>query len=428
MAVMSLGAHLEELRARLMKCLVALAGAFILCWVFRVQLMVILMRPHVSAMRVFELDATLKFRSYLEPIMAQLKACIVVALVITAPIIIYQTWAFVAPGLFPHERHKTVKLGAACVACFAGGVLFGYFLFVPLALRYLLSLSGPAMEPVLMIDSYLSLFFLLTFGLGVAFQTPVVVFCLIRWGVLDVQSLQKNRKAVILAAFVLGAILTPGPDPVTQIMMAVTLMVLYDLGGLFAAPSAGTVKGFLKFTGTVAVLGAGLVSWRAFWPVAEASVLKGAVTVGDSPVEAGRPAKVRRGAVCRTGKNSAARIAFGRKRVREVFLAEDGRLQVNGPQSVLLLGGESLVVIPLGSAEITVHSAPATVIVAGARAQLSSPRPSTLTVTVFDGEVDVKSGGQSRRIAAGETATFQTGGEPVDASEAERRWHDLIKP
>jgi len=427
MTVMPLGAHLEELRARLIKCLLALAGTFLLCWVFRERLVAILIKPHVIAMRAFELDTTLKFRSYLEPVVAQLKACIVVALVITAPIIIYQTWAFVAPGLFPHERSKTLKLGAACVVCFGAGVCFGYFLFVPIALRYLLSLSGAATEPVLMIGSYLSMFFLLTFALGIAFQTPVVVFYLVRWGVLDVKSLQKSRKGVILAAFVIGAFLTP-PDPLTQIMMAVTLIVLYDLGGLLAAPSAATVKGFLKFAGSVAAIAAGLAAWYAFWPVAEASVIKGTVTVGGDPVEAGRPAKVRRGAVCRTAGDSVARIVFGRKGATEAFLAEQGRLQVNGPRSVRLLGGEALVASVRESAELSVHTAAATVVVAGARAQLACPRPGTLTVTVFRGQVGVKSEGLSRRIAAGETATFHTGGEPVDYSEAEQRWRELTRP
>lgn len=422
---MPLGAHLEELRSRLIKCLMILAGTFILCWVFRERLMTVLTRPHVSAMRAFELETSLKFRSYLEPVVAQLKACVVVALVLTAPVLIYQIWAFVAPGLFRHERYRTLKLGAACLLCFASGVCFGYFLFVPVALRYLLGLSGADTEPVLMIGSYLSMFFLLTFALGVAFQTPVVIYYLIRWGVLNAESLQKNRKVVILAAFVIAAVLTP-PDPLTQAMMAVTLIVLYDLGGLLAAPSRATVKSFFKFTGAVVLVAGVFAGWYAFWPVAEVSALQGVVEAGKRQLSAGQAAKLPRGVVCRTGTDATARIAFGREGGPEVYLAGGGRLHIHGPRSISLYDGHSLVASPDAGTGLTVHTAPATVTVAGARAELSCPDDDTLVVGVFEGQVLVKIGGETKRITAGQTATFRKGGEAADLSGAQRRWRELL--
>ncbi len=422
---MPLGAHLEELRSRLIKCLLALAGTFILCWVFRERLMAILVGPHVSAMRAFELDTTLKFRSYLEPVVAQLKACVVASLVVTAPVIIYQTWAFIAPGLFPRERYKAVKLGAACMVCFAAGVCFGYFVFVPVALRYLLRLSGAATEPVLMVGAYLSMFFVLTFALGIAFQTPVVVYYLVRWGVVDVQGLQKNRKPVILGAFVIGAFLTP-PDPLTQILMAVTLIVLYDLGGLLAAPSRATLVGFFKFTGLVALVGGVFVSWYSFWPVAQFHVLEGAAEVGGRQFSAGQVTGLRRGAMCRTGKDGSARIVLGGRDGPEIYLAGSARMQVNGPANVRLFVGQSLVVSRNPGSEFSLHAAPARAVLARARAEFTCPDEDTLAVTVFEGEVLAKVGTQTRRIAAGQTVTFRNGGEPTDVSDAERRWRALI--
>ncbi len=175
MKVMPLGQHLEELRRRIIVCIVAFAAVFLACWVVRDRLMALLVWPHVRVMRSFELDPALKFQSYMEPVLAQLKACAIAAVALAAPVIIYEIWAFVAPGLFAHERRKAVWLGAACVACFFAGIAFGYFLFIPVALRYLLLLSGPTTEPVLMVGAYLTTFFLLTLALGVAFQTPVVI-------------------------------------------------------------------------------------------------------------------------------------------------------------------------------------------------------------------------------------------------------------
>ncbi len=423
---MPLGAHLEELRSRLIKCLLALAGTFILCWVFRERLMAILVRPHVSAMRAFELDTTLKFGSYLEPVVAQLKACVVASLVVTAPMLIYQVWAFIAPGLFPRERYKAVKLGVACMVCFAAGVCFGYFIFVPVALRYLLRLSGAATEPVLMVAAYLSMFFLLTFALGIAFQTPVVVCYLVRWGVVDIESLHKNRKAVILAAFILGAILTP-PDPMTQILMAVTLIVLYDLGGLLAAPSRATLVGFFKFTGLVAVVGGAFVGWYSFWPVAQFHVLEGTAEVRGRQFSAGEVTGMRRGAMCRTGKDGSARIAFGGQDGPDIYLAGSTRMQVNGPANVRLFVGQSLVVIRNSVGEFSFHAAPARAVLTTARAEFTCPSEDTLAITVFEGEVLAKVGAQTRRIVAGQTATFRDGGEPTDVSDAEQRWRALME-
>jgi sec-independent protein translocase protein TatC len=423
---MSLGQHLEELRWRVLKCLFAMGAAFILCFAFRNQLRPILLRPHVLAMRALELDTMLKFSTYFESVVAQLKACLVVALVLTSPYVIYQAWAFVAPGLFPRERYKAVRLGLASMACFAAGVAFAYFAFIPVALRYLAALAGGWAEPMLMIGSYFSALFFLSIGLGVAFQTPVVVFCLIRWGVLDPKSLQRHRRAVILGAFVLGAILTPGPDVVTQFMMSITLLVLYDLGGLLAAPSRQAVVGSLRFTGALLAVLAALGAWYAFWPVATASALKGTLTVGKTFVVPGRTARVTRGKVCRTPAGSVARLAFGGAEGPAVYLAGGTALHVHGPTSLSLYSGEMLVVNPNGTRDLAVHTSPATASVAGARASLSAPDADTLKVTVFEGTVQVKAGGQLRHVAAGQTATFRRGGEPADLSEAEQHWADLI--
>ncbi len=427
MAVMTLGEHLEELRRRLIVCLVAVAAVFIVCWLRRGYVMAVLRGPHERVMRAFDLSTLLKYQSYLEPVWTQLTACFVVALIIAAPIIIYQTWAFVAPGLFPHERRKVFRLGTACVVCFFAGISFGYFVFEPVAFSYLLRLAGPGTEPVLMIGPYVKVFFLLTFALGIAFQTPVVIYHLIRWGVITVEGLRRSRKGVILGAFILGAVLTP-PDPLTQIMMATTLIILYDLGALVAAPGRATFGAFLRFTGVVVLVAAGLALWFNFRNVAELTVLKGEASVGELVLARGESAGIRRGAACEAGPDAVTRLTFGSKEGKAAYLAGEGRLRVHAPDSLSLLGGECLVQSDGRGGPVQVHAPAATVLVEKASVELLAPRPDVLTVTVFTGEVTARAGEASKRITAGHTATFHSGGTPADVTEAVRRWEERLKP
>lgn len=424
MAVMSLGEHLEELRSRLIKCLAAFGAAFILCWVFKWTIIAVIKRPHVQAMSAYELEGILNYRSYFEPVVAQLKACGIIALVVTAPWLIYQIWAFVAPGLFPHERRKVIWLGAPCVLCFMVSVAFGYFVFIPIALRYLLSFAGPGMQPALMISDYLNVFLLMTLALGIAFQTPVVVYFLVRWRILQPESLAKSRRGIILGAFIVGAVITP-PDPLTQIMMAVTLIVLYDIGGLIAAPSRTTFMGFLKFTGVVAVLGGGLGLWYHFWPVAQLSAIRGVVTADGKAVAPAQTVGVTRGSACITGAGGAARLAVGGAGGPRVLLDSDARLQVHGPDSFTLLRGACWVDNPDAKRELVLRTLPANAVLQGARADFDMLDAERVRIRAFSGYVQVKAGGQTRRIAAGQEDTFRLGGEPADLTGAEKRWQEL---
>ncbi len=422
---MPLGAHLGELRRRVVICLIAAGLAFLACWLFRERLIGVLTWPHVRVMRAFELDPTLKFQSYLEPVVAQLKACALAALVAAAPVIIYQLWAFISPGLFHQERRKVIWLGAACVVCFFAGVCFGYFVFVPAALRYLLLLSGSATEPVLMIGAYLTTFFLLTLALGVVFQTPIVIYFLIRWRIVSPEGLQGARKGVILGAFVVGAFLTP-PDPLTQIMMAVTFIILYDLGVVLAAPSRATLSVFLRFTGSIVLVAGALLAWFGYWPVADVEAVRGRVTAGPRLVKPGQSRSLRRGAVCSTGKEALAEISFGADET-VLHLAPEGRFRVQGPRKGTLHVGKALVVSPPGTPSFTLHAGPGTAAVETGRAELETPGRDTITLTVFEGEVKVKTEGTTRRVTGGQSLTLHRGGRPVDVSRAEEQWEKMLQ-
>jgi len=420
---MSLEGHLLELRWRLVVCLIALAAAFGLSWLFRHWLMDALKWPHVRAMASLGFETALYAKTYPEGFVAQLKACALGALVLAAPMIIYQVWAFVAPGLFPNERRKVFSLGAACAACFFGGISFGYFFFVPMAFRYLIVLSGPSVRPMLMIGSYISTFFFFIFALGLAFQTPVVIYFLLRWNVLTLEGLRRGRKGIILGAFIVGAFITP-PDPMTQVIMATTLIILCDLGALLAFPNWRTLAAFMRFTGVVVLVGAALVAWFGLRPVAHVTVLEGTLQVPGRAVSAGEPAPIRRGALCRAGADCAARFTFGRK--ARVYLNGGASLQIIGPGAIRLRRGKALLDVSGQRGGFTVRGGPGIVVAKTARAQLEAPDPDSIVITVLEGEVQAKRAGEAQRVHAGQTLALRRGGHVVDTSGIAKEWEGIL--
>jgi sec-independent protein translocase protein TatC len=421
---MSLGQHLEELRLRVIWCVLVVLAASAAAWGVHLKIMAILVRPHVQAISAFDQNVALNAASYFEGFMAQIKACTIVALVVTSPFLLYQAWAFVAPGLFPHERKWVMKLVVPSLLCFAGGVVFGYFVFIPTVLHYLLVLAGPNVHPVLMISNYLSAFFLLTLAMGLAFQTPIVVACLIRWQIVSVDTLLRHRKVMILVAFIVAAVITP-PDPVSQILMALPLIVLYDLGMLAAAPSRRTLWSFSQFTGVIVVLIAGLVCWTDYWPVAHAAALRGQVTLAGGQLAPGPPQPVRRGVQVVAGKGALARISIGGA---SLYLDGPGTLLVHGSGKVTLQSGDAMAESPDEDQTVSIYAGPATVDVAGAKAEVNAPDTNTTQVAVFSGRVKVHAAGAEQEVSAGREQTYYSGGRPADLSAAEMRWQQLLAP
>mgnify|MGYP000677461896 CR=1 FL=1 len=426
-AVMPLGEHLEELRSRIIKSVAAIAVAFIGCWVFRQTILDIVTRPHELATLAAEVESSLKFQSYVEPIIAQLKACLIAAAIITAPWLVYQAWAFVAPGLYPMERKKALKMVLPSVICLLAGVAFGYFFAIPMGLRFLLRMSGPSTEPVLMIGSYLSLFFLLTLALGIAFQTPVVIFYLVRWGIVEPATLQENRKIAILVAFVLAAFFTP-PDFVTQSILAVPLVLLYDLGVVAGHPSKETALNFAKFAGLLVAGGALLAGYFYYWPVAQFKAVKGEVTVAGSRLEKGAAQRIRRGQICAAGEDGGARLMLGSGReAPKVLMAGKSRLQVHSSSSITLLAGRILAIYPQEDGGLGIKNAVGGSTLETGRAEFKANPGESLQVSVLQGRVVVKRGKREPvTIRAGHTKVFRSGGEPADTRELEDEWRELM--
>ena len=220
-----LTAHLEELRNRLIKSFIAVVVGFGLCYGFKEKLFQILTQPLISVMREGE---TLIYTGLPEAFFTFLKVSFLGGLMIASPVIIYQFWMFVAPGLYDREKRLLLPIVFLSTIFFVGGALFGYFIVFPYGFEFFLGFATETIRPMPSMKEYLSFSAKLLLAFGVVFELPLVITFLARLGIVSVPFLKKNRKYAILVFFIGAAILTP-PDVVTQIMMALPLMLLYEI-------------------------------------------------------------------------------------------------------------------------------------------------------------------------------------------------------
>ena len=146
-----------------------------------------------------------------------------------SPVIIWQIWAFVAPGLYRHEKRVAIPFIFMSSFCFLGGAVFGYLVVFPPAFRFLMGYSTDFLQATPTVKEYFSLALRLLIAFGAVFELPVVMVVLAKIGVVDGPFLRANRKYAILIAFIIAAILTPTPDVVNQMMMAIPLIILYEI-------------------------------------------------------------------------------------------------------------------------------------------------------------------------------------------------------
>jgi len=166
-----------------------------------------------------------------EAFVVQLKVALVTGVMLAAPFIIYQFWRFVRPALAPREARSITLAVLVGTLFFAGGVAFAYFVVVPTAMKFLLSFETPKLQAMLSISQYVETVAAFILACGIVFQLPVVMFFLSKLGIVTPKLLMKNQRIAIVLVFVAAAILSP-PDVVSQIMMAVPLFVLFELGVL----------------------------------------------------------------------------------------------------------------------------------------------------------------------------------------------------
>jgi sec-independent protein translocase protein TatC len=166
-----------------------------------------------------------------------IKICFYTSLVLTSPYTLYQLWKFISPGLYKSEKKYVAPFVISSSLLFVGGVLFGYFLALPPAFGFFVEFSSDFLKPMISVKEYLSFAIKLLLAFGLSFELPVLIFFMAKIGVVNSKMLGKNRRYAILIIFVAAAILTPSPDAFTQIIMAVPLMGLYEIG-IFVAKFA----------------------------------------------------------------------------------------------------------------------------------------------------------------------------------------------
>jgi sec-independent protein translocase protein TatC len=218
--------HLVELRDRLLRSILAILLAFICLLPFAKDLYALLAQPLLAALpQGGQMIATDVVGVFLVP----MKVALLVAFVIVLPYVLYQAWAFVAPGLYAHEKRLVLPLVIGSSALFVVGMAFAYFLVFPVVFRFMAAVAPAGVAWMTDIEKYLSFVLTLFMAFGVTFEVPIVVIVLVRTGVVSVAKLKEMRSYVIVGAFIIGAVFAP-PDAVSQCLLAIPICVLFELG------------------------------------------------------------------------------------------------------------------------------------------------------------------------------------------------------
>ncbi len=245
--LMTFTEHLHELRKRLKHCVYYVVAGALACYVVRKELFTILVRPLLQAWKEADLGPPmLHFQNPIEPFFTYLKIALIGGVFLASPFIFFEIWKFVAPGLYKTEKRYVIPFTVASAVFFLGGACFGYFLVFPYAFQFFFSVATQNMgamqqipgfkfdlQATLMMGEILGLVWRLLLAFGIIFELPLVVFFLSLVGIVDYRQLWRFNRYFIILSFVIGAALTP-PDVITQLFMALPLLVLYNLSILLS--------------------------------------------------------------------------------------------------------------------------------------------------------------------------------------------------
>ena len=223
---MTLVEHLTELRNRLLRVVIAIGIVFIACVPFADQLYTLLALPLIE--RLPE-GSTMIATEVASPFLTPFKLAFVAAVALTIPVALHQAWSFIAPGLYLKERRLALPLLVSSIVLFFVGMAFAYYLVFPLMFGFFIGSAPEGVTVATDIGRYLDFCIKLFFAFGIAFEVPVATFLIVSAGLTTVEELRKKRAYVVLAAFVLGMLLTP-PDMISQTLLALPMWVLFELG------------------------------------------------------------------------------------------------------------------------------------------------------------------------------------------------------
>jgi sec-independent protein translocase protein TatC len=224
--VMPLFDHLHELRAALVKSILTVLVLFVVAMVFSNQIINIIKAPLMDVLPAGQ--KTIYFTGPMDVFIASLKVAMLASVVFGAPVWSYQFWKFLEPALYPTEKRYVVPFAVVSIVLFFSGVLFCYYVMLPMTLNFAIGLGLEVGTPMVTINDYISMVTLLLIVFGLAFETPVILVLLALLDLVDAQTLSKHRSVIIVGILIVSAVLTP-PDPISQVAMALPMYVLYEI-------------------------------------------------------------------------------------------------------------------------------------------------------------------------------------------------------
>lgn len=225
---MSFLEHLEELRRRIIYAVIFVLGGFAACWWKAEVIFAYMQKPIMTALARHNLDTQLVYLNPTEPFNLYMKIGLIAGIFVASPFILYQVWAFIAPGLYKKERRYVLPFMFSTVLLFLAGGAFGYKIVYPAALDFLVG-YGQGLRPMITIGEYTDLFMTIILGLGVIFEMPILVFFLALMGVVTPGWMWRNLRYSILVIFIIAAILTPTTDIMNMCVFAAPMIFLYLL-------------------------------------------------------------------------------------------------------------------------------------------------------------------------------------------------------
>lgn len=227
---MPLVEHLIELRTRLIRIILAIAIVFVALLPFNGDIYTLFARPVLANLLP---EQTMLVKDAIDVLLTPIKVCFIIAVMVTIPWMLYQIWAFVAPGMYRHEKRLMLPILVSSTMLFYAGVLFAYFVILPIMFNFLIGIELPGVTFMPDITNYMSVSIAMFFAFGVVFEAPVATVILVMLGVVSTKTLASKRPYIILGAFVVGMLLTP-PDIFSQTLLALPLLVLFEFGLLIA--------------------------------------------------------------------------------------------------------------------------------------------------------------------------------------------------
>ena len=406
--------HLEELRSRIINSIIVVVVLFFISWFYKLRILDIIKKPHSITMESLGLSQSLQVLSYQEGFYAYIKLCLMTAVFLAYPVILYQIWKFVEAGLYKKERRYVRIFAPISFIAFIIGVLFGYFFLIPFGLQFLIKVLGGGIQPIITMSQYISLVTMLTLALGVVFQLPLVMLFVSRIGMLKAEDFIKWRMYSILIIFILAAVITP-PDPFTQVMTALPMIILYEIGILIIRPTKKAVTQFSLLLGSGIILI--YIVFLIFTLPTKADFMNSTGTVKILPdsVTNWQPfsseSKIHNGTSLKTEEGSKA--SFLLKDGTYVIMDVNTEIKFVKNRKLDLLNGQILLSIKADEKPFMIAANNNVITSNDGNVDIRISKHMVF-VTVTEGEAIVVANGEKKKVFEGRQLKLVTGGEPAN--------------